>query len=207
MWVTFNVYSTESKKMTASPSVVQNSEDVTIIKDNQTEQPLRTNRWWNSESEDRLTDQCETVIGSHQLLDAVLLQHHHPGQHRALGASAVLTVHHVALLTAVLAGHEQQVEHLHLHGQSHASATGWRQNAHAQLRVTHVAFVAVVGRLILHAALIADFFPYSHQLLSHDLDVFDGLHQAVSKRQKKKTGIQLRTAFVWSKSPFHNFHA
>lgn len=122
MWVTLNVYPTESKKMTASASgrswkpVVQNSEDVIIIiiKENQTEQPLRTKRWWNSESEDRLTDQCETVIGSHQLLDAVLLQHHHPGQHRALGASAVLTVHHVALLTAVLAGHEQQVEHLHL---------------------------------------------------------------------------------------------
>lgn len=114
-------------------------EDVIIIKDNQTEQTLRTKRWWNSESEDRRTDQCEIVIGSHQLLYAVLLQHHHPGQHRALGASTVLTVHHVALLTAILTGHEQQVKHLHLHGQLRALSYGLRANADAgsQLLTSH----------------------------------------------------------------------
>lgn len=62
----------------------------------------------------RLTDQCEAVVGPHQLLYAMLFQHHHSSQRRALGSGTVLAVHHVALLGAVLAGDEQQIEHLDL---------------------------------------------------------------------------------------------
>lgn len=63
--------------------------------------------------------------------------------------------------------------------------------------MTHVAFVAVVGRLILHTTLVADLFPCSHQLLPQDLDVFDGLHQTVSNR---KPGTQtVKSCFCLSK--------
>lgn len=49
---------------------------------------------------------------------------------------------------------------------------------------THVALVAVVGRLVLHATLVGDLLPCSQQLLSQDLDVLDGLHQAVSEGEE-----------------------
>lgn len=45
---------------------------------------------------------------------------------------------------------------------------------------THITLVAVVGGFVLHATLIADLLPTGHQLLSQDLVVLDGLHQAVS---------------------------
>ena len=58
--------------------------------------------------------QVEGVVGGHELVDAVLLQHHHVGQAGAAVAGAVLTVHHVGLPAVALTGHEQQVKHLHL---------------------------------------------------------------------------------------------
>lgn len=48
------------------------------------------------------------------------------------------------------------------------------------VRRTHITIIAVVGWLILHSTLVADFLPCSNQLVSQDLDVLDGLHQAVS---------------------------
>lgn len=72
----------------------------------------------DEKKEKRPTDQREGVVGLHQLLNAILFQHHHSSQRRALGSGAVLAVHHVALLGAVLAGDEQQVEHLHLRTRS-----------------------------------------------------------------------------------------
>lgn len=45
---------------------------------------------------------------------------------------------------------------------------------------THITLVTVVGRLVLHATLVTDLLPCSHQLLPQNLDVLDGLHQAVS---------------------------
>lgn len=68
-----------------------------------------------TQKKERETDQHETVVGLHQLLYPILFQHHYPCQWWALGPGTVLTVHHVALLTAVLTGHKQKVEHLHLH--------------------------------------------------------------------------------------------
>lgn len=58
--------------------------------------------------------QAEGVVGAHQLLDAVLLQHHDVGQVGAALPGAVLTVNHVRLPAAVLTRHKQQVEHLQL---------------------------------------------------------------------------------------------
>lgn len=46
----------------------------------------------------------------------------------------------------------------------------------------HVTLIAVVGWLVLHTTLVTDLFPCSHQLLPQNLDVLDGLHQAVSDR-------------------------
>lgn len=83
------------------------------------------------------TDQCEAVVGPHQLLHAILFQHHHSSQRRALGTGAVLAVHHVALLGAVLAGDEQQVEHLHLRTQYRACGS-----------LAHVQCVAVNSHVI-----------------------------------------------------------
>lgn len=45
---------------------------------------------------------------------------------------------------------------------------------------TYITLVAVVGWLVLHPTLITNLLPGGHQLLSQDLDVLDGLHQAVS---------------------------
>lgn len=45
---------------------------------------------------------------------------------------------------------------------------------------THITLVAVVGWFVLHTTLITDLLPTGHQLLSQDLVVLDGLHQAVS---------------------------
>lgn len=44
---------------------------------------------------------------------------------------------------------------------------------------THVTLIAVVGWLVLHTTLVTDLLPCSHQLVSQNLDVLDGLHQAV----------------------------
>ncbi len=46
---------------------------------------------------------------------------------------------------------------------------------------THITLIAVVGRLVLNSTLVTDLLPCSHQLLSQNLDVLDGLHQAVSE--------------------------
>lgn len=53
-------------------------------------------------------------------------------------------------------------------------------------RVTHITLVAVVGWLVFHAALVTDFLPCSHQLVSQNLDVLDGLQQAVSECLREK---------------------
>lgn len=50
---------------------------------------------------------------------------------------------------------------------------------------THVAFVAIVSRLVLYSTLVTDLLPCSHELLSQDLDVLDGLHEAVSDRRRQ----------------------
>lgn len=49
--------------------------------------------------------------------------------------------------------------------------------------VTHIALVAVVGRLVFDSTLIGNLFAFSHQLVTQDLDVLHGLHQAVSDRK------------------------
>lgn len=49
---------------------------------------------------------------------------------------------------------------------------------------THVALVAVISWLVLHTTLVTDLLPCSHQLLSQNLDVLDGLHQAVSDKSR-----------------------
>lgn len=46
---------------------------------------------------------------------------------------------------------------------------------------THITFVAVVGRLVLHPALVGDLFSSCHQLVPQNLDVLDGLQEAVSR--------------------------
>lgn len=74
--------------------------------------------------------QVERVVDVHELLRAVLLQHHHVGQVGVPLARAVLAVDHVRLPAVVLARHKQQIEHL------------------------HVTLVAVVGGLVLHPTLI-----------------------------------------------------
>lgn len=61
-----------------------------------------------------LTHQAEGVVGVHELFHAVLLQHHHVVQVGAPLPRAVLAVDHVRLPAAALAGHKQQVKHLHL---------------------------------------------------------------------------------------------
>lgn len=99
--------------------------------------------------------QVEGVVDTHQLLHAVLLQHHHIIQTGAPLSSTVLTVNHVRLPAAGLTCHKQQVKHL------------------------HITLVAVVGRLVLHSALIGDLPPVRHQLVPQDLDVLHGLEQAV----------------------------
>lgn len=60
------------------------------------------------------THQGKAIVDCHQLLHAILLQDHYAREILAAQTCAVLAVHHVHLLAAVLAGHEQQVEHLHL---------------------------------------------------------------------------------------------
>lgn len=106
---------------------------------------LRTGGW----------SQGEGVVGPHELLHAVLFQDHHPCQAGASQTSAVLTVHHVALPVAALAGHKQQVKHL------------------------QIALVAVVGWFVLHAALVGELLPCSHQLVPQNLNVLHGLHETV----------------------------
>lgn len=58
--------------------------------------------------------QVEGVVCVHELLDAILLQHHYVGQVGATLAGAVLTVNHICLPAVALTCHEQQIEHLHL---------------------------------------------------------------------------------------------
>lgn len=67
--------------------------------------------------------------------------------------------------------------------------------------VTHIALVAVVGRLVFDSTLIGNLFAFSHQLVTQDLDVLHGLHQAVSDR-KAETHIcnqyqYSRAVFLW----------
>lgn len=146
---------------------------------------------------ERETDQREAVVGLHQVLYPILLQHHHPCQCRALGTGTVLTVYHVALLAAVLTGHKQQIEHLHLHDNSHSGSCIVGNISILNLKTqdgecgrdsgwTHIAFVAIVGWLVLHSTLVTDLLSCSHELLSQDLDVLDGLHQAVSDGRIRK---------------------
>lgn len=71
-------------------------------------------RRWRSSSGGGGAHQDEGVVDVHELLHAVLLQHHHVGQARVAAACAVLAVDHVELPAAVLAGDEEQVEDLHL---------------------------------------------------------------------------------------------
>lgn len=85
---------------------------------------------------------AEAVVDVHELLHAILFQHHHSGQAGAAQTGAVLTVHHVRLPAAVLTRHKQQVKHL------------------------QVALVAIVGRLVLHTALVGDLFAKGDQLVS-----------------------------------------
>lgn len=75
------------------------------------------------------TDQREGVVAPHQLLHPILFQHHDSRQRRALSPGAVLAVHHVALLGAVLAGHQQEIIHLHL--QRHGLYHGRDAHAHS----------------------------------------------------------------------------
>lgn len=58
--------------------------------------------------------QAEGVVCVHDLLYAVLFQHHHIVQIGAALTCTVLTVNHVRLPAVVLARHKQQIEHLHL---------------------------------------------------------------------------------------------
>lgn len=46
---------------------------------------------------------------------------------------------------------------------------------------THIALIAVVGRLIFDPTLIADLFTLCYKLVPQDLDVLYGLQQAVSE--------------------------
>lgn len=64
--------------------------------------------------EEARAHQVEGVVDGHELLDAVLLQHHHVGEVGAALPGAVLTVNHVRLPAAALTRHEQKVEHLQL---------------------------------------------------------------------------------------------
>lgn len=50
---------------------------------------------------------------------------------------------------------------------------------------THIAFIAIVGWLVLYSTLVTDLLPCSHELLSQDLNVLDGLHQAVSDGRRQ----------------------
>lgn len=58
--------------------------------------------------------QAERVVCVHELLRAILLQHHHIGQVGAALTSTILTVNHVCLPAIALTCHKQQVEHLQL---------------------------------------------------------------------------------------------
>lgn len=55
-------------------------------------------------------------------------------------------------------------------------------------RGTHVTFVAVVGWLVLHTILVTDLLPRGNQLVSQNLDMLDGLQQAVSEKERQKSG-------------------
>lgn len=62
-----------------------------------------------------------------------------------------------------------------------------RPNQNGGGRRTHVTLVAVVGRLVLHAALVKYFLSCGHQLASENLDVLDGLQEAVSEGDTEDT--------------------
>lgn len=71
-----------------------------------------------------LSHQGEVIIRVHQLIYAMLFQHHHPCQTGVPNPSAVLTVNHISLPATVLTGHEQQVKYLHLF--THMNTYMWR---------------------------------------------------------------------------------
>lgn len=56
----------------------------------------------------------------------------------------------------------------------------------------YVALVAVVGRLVLDPTLVGNLFAVGYQLVSQDLNVLDGLQQAVSARQVRREADAIR---------------
>lgn len=136
--------------------------------------------------------QGEVIIHAHQLIYAVLFQHHDPCQTGVPNPSAVLTVNHVSLPATVLTGHEQQVKDLQLFKHAHTQPHTCEVDAMCHEGtlfvdiddVTHIAFVAVVRWLVLHPALIADLLPCRHQLVPQNLNLFDGLKETMSEEKE-----------------------
>lgn len=128
--------------------------------------------------------QREGVVGLYQLLRAVLLQHHYALEARAAAPGTGLTVHQVCVAAAVLAGHKQDVEDLHLEQEESSSMEQEGCCGHllgvGAITSTYVALVAVVSRLVLHPALVGNFLASPHQTLSLHLAVLHGLQEAES---------------------------